>query len=238
MNYFLGAGPVHVQSCDLALKVAVDSTTAVAPPGRKDDSAAPFDMNLDDQEAFPALSPMQVKLAPQVPITAKSEEKVVHEMSAADLTPEKLRQSDAKDEFLKQSEDKLANEWVVVSSNDASKTAHTTSMVAVEAFDGQHPRNMFTKKAASKQTRVVSQDASSGIDWSHAGIPTDLIRRLIRGSANAAHRGLHSENKSSPLPVHVMRAQNVGTAKRQSSTPKTPRSQSKSRAIKQPLSMR
>jgi len=130
--------------------------------------------------------------------------------------------------------EELPEDWVVVASDDASKAAASLSQVGMTSFDGQHPRNVFGKKTASKgaMSGANSQETSAGVDWSSAGIPTDLLRRLIRGSVDAAH-GVQAQNKAAPTPSHIMHAQNVGSSKRERSTPTTPRSHSKPRAMRQ-----
>lgn len=184
----------------------------------------PFDVKLDDEVAFPALEHKEVAQA---------------EVLSAELTPEKhfqvllTKDKPAKEAVASQVEDDVAKDWVVVPSSDASKIPKSTTTSGI--FDAQHPRNTFAKKSASKAVTSKDDlaDCDHGIDWSKAGMPIELISRLIRGSTNSAHLGIHSQSNVSTLPAHVIRAQNIGSSKRQTSTPKTPpRSQSKPRAAR------
>jgi hypothetical protein len=203
--------------------------------GCKSYSASTFDVNLDDCDAFPALPLMQAK--------APAEKEMPQEVPevTVDVTPEKSARLDVECESAeKEIEHQLGQDWVVLS-DDVSKIPSSAHAVEKKAFDGRHPRNIFAKKATAKPmtSKVDHQDADEpGLDWSQAGVPTDLVRRMIRSSVNAAHRS-PSEKKVAPLPVHVMRAQNIGSSnKRERSTPKSPRCQSKPCLIKQPTNRR
>jgi len=196
----------------------------------------PFAVKLDDEVAFPALKQKQANST--ICGMELGKEVAKAEVLLAELTPEKHFQVFTKDEPAKEAEaspveDDVAKDWVVVSSSDASKTSRSTTTIGI--FDSQHPRNTFAKKSASKAVTSKDDvpDCADCIDWSKAGMPIELISRLIRGSANSAHRGVHSQSNISTLPAHVIRAQNIGSSKRQTSTPKTPpRSQSKPRAAR------
>jgi len=187
-------------------------------------------MDFNDQMAFPALSSAQTQVQ-QIPKWPKPEPEVLQDMPMTDVTPEKVSHIVARDKSSEKTTDgEPMEDWVVVSSDEASKAADSLQMV--ESFDAQHPRNMFAKKTPPKlaMPKDESEEPIPNIDWSKAGTPTEWMKRLIRGSANAAHRGLNSEKKAAPVPLHALRAQNIGSSKRQKSTPRTPRSQSKPRA--------
>jgi len=200
------------------------------------------DMDIDDLNAFPALSSHRTQAAARIFLgvrATKPERELTPEEPIPEITPENVPQTVAGGEPSKRGgKEELAEDWVVVSPGDA-QTANPLCVAARESFDRQHPRNMFAKKTASKPISTVAfEEDCSGFDWSRAGMPTELIRRLIRGTANAAHRSAHSEKKSMPVPNHVLRAQNVGSAKRQKSASKVPRSQSRPCAVRQPSSRR
>lgn len=184
------------------------------------DCPATFSLSLNDQSAFPALPRPAPKLA-----KVEAEE---------DLTPEKSRQARTKRQAVnREAEEELQKDWIVVSDADAEKADFMTSG-SKSAFDGQHPRNVFAKNAPIKHAtpKADSQEAECRMDWSSAGMPTALIKRLIHGSANGAHRGPRTEKDSAPLPMNILRAQNLGSAKRERSAPKSPRANSNSRAMK------
>jgi hypothetical protein len=147
-------------------------------------------------------------------------------------TPEKCPQPAPQEQEVV---DELHEDWIVVASDDASKAAASLGQVARTSFDAQHPRNVFGKKAVSKHTMSAadSHETGSDIDWSASGMPTDLLRRFIRGSINASRHGVQSENKMAPTASHIMRAQNLGSSKRERSQPSTPRSHSKPRVVRQ-----
>lgn len=182
-------------------------------------SSPGFDLSLDDRCAFPVLpspSPKQVKEAKENNNTPEKESQRRRQQVTAD----------------KENEDEVSKDWVVVTSEDAEKDDVSRS-VAKAAFDGQHPRNLFASKGATRH--AISKDdyqEVSGMDWSSAGMPTALIKRLIHGSANTAHRGPHTTQAAPLAPMNVLRAKNLGSSKRERSTPKSPRSNSNSRAMK------
>jgi hypothetical protein len=235
------AGKMTLESTDQAMEAMEALQTGVYVSevdenirnGCEIDTSRSFDVNLNDCKAFPALPLMQVE--------ARAEKEMLREVPKADVTPEKSAQLNADCESAeKEIEQQLGQDWVVLS-DDVSKVSGSAHVVEKNAFDGRHPRNIFAKKAASKPmtSKVAGQEADApGLDWSQAGVPVDLVRRLIRGSVNAAHRS-PSEKKVAPLPVHVMRAQNIGSSnKRERSTPKSPRCQSKPCMIKPPTNRR
>jgi len=210
-------------------------------------SSVPLDVDFANETAFPAVAPRQATPSPKKCSVAcpeqNSDSAVV--LPTDELTPEKLSQltetATPSEEGLRdvsECKDEPAEDWVILSSDDAKPT--TASLSSMKSFDAQHPRNIFGKASTSKPAapKVEPAAAAAGIDWSQAGMPIELIRRLVRGSANPAHHGLHCETKSNQLPMEVLRAQNLGSAKRQSSTPKTPRSQSKPRASRASSSRR
>jgi hypothetical protein len=150
-----------------------------------------------------------------------------------ELTPEKFPQSEPQQQAVA---DEFSENWIVVASDDATRPTFSSSLVAKASFDGQHPRNASAKKTAPKRTvsGADSQEAGPGIDWSQVGMPTNLLRRLIRGSMNSAHDGVQAQSKTAaPTPIHILHAQNIGSSKRERSTPSTPRSHSKPRAVRQ-----
>lgn len=182
------------------------------------ESSASFDLSLEDRCAFPVLpspSPKQVKDRKEKSMTPEKE-------------PQRCRQHETAD---KENEDAVAKDWVVVSSDDAEK-ADASRPRAKPAFDGQHPRNLFANKGAKHAASKDDWQEVSGMDWSSAGMPTSLIKRLIHGNTNNAHRGPHPTQAAPLAPMNVLRAQNLGSSKRERSTPKSPRSNSSSRAMK------
>jgi hypothetical protein len=191
-------------------------------------------LNLDDCEVFPMLLSLHSKQAQG-------------ESNGQVLTPEKEPQSQRRrvssekekwarilgERASKQAKEELSKDWVVVAPEDGQK-ANVPSSVATTAFDGQHPRNMFANKSATRNVtpKDDSKEGSCAIDWSSAGMPTALIKRLINGSANSAHRAPRAEKDVTPVPMNVLRAKNLGSSKRERSTPKSPRSSSKPRGMK------
>jgi len=194
-----------------------DAAEVASLPESVNDAGA-FDVNLGDMDAFPALGPMQTKTAPLPPRAeeAEAESETCHDELLADFTPEKLSQPIGK-ESPKVACSELKEDWVIVS------------------FDAQHPRNVFAKKTASQSTKSKggSQEAACSIDWSQSGIPTEVKKQLIHASANPAHQGLHAKSQSTPIPFDIMRTQNIGSSRRQKSVPKSPRSHSKPRGMRQ-----
>lgn len=227
--------PIEELDTDSSIRVSSEQkwfneqdSTDSAQHENENDSSAPWDIDVDNETIFPALASQPATPSPK----STSETDVMEQ----ETTPEKHPEGSTKTEMSAQEIendiskcDEMAEEWVIISSDDAR--ASTSSRMAVtKSFDAQHPRNMFAKDSASKSA-VSRADpvVGAGIDWSQAGMPIELIRRLVRGSVNPAHHGPHCDKKANQVPIDVMRAQNMGSAKRQSSTPKTPRSQSKSR---------
>merc|ERR1712054_34799 len=178
-----------------------------------------FSLSLDDQSAFPALPKPKPK---------KDEAK------EEDLTPEKSCQVRTKRQAVAhETEEELPKDWIVVDDADADK-ANVSCSVNKQTFDGQHPRNLFSKTGPTKHAPVKAhcQEAECKMDWSSAGMPTALLKRLIHGNANGAHRGPHTEKGAAPVPMNILRAQNLGSSKRERSAPKSPRASSNSRAMK------
>jgi hypothetical protein len=210
----------------------IEGDTTVASPECVCDFASPFDMNVEDRELFPPLAPTDKISIAKLPVgawTTKPENEMTLEESAFDMMLEESAERDNKDESLDPNvEDGTTEDWVIVSSDVATASA---SIRAKQSFDAQHPRNAVARRQTSK---TGPEQGAPSIDWSVAGTPTALIRQLIRGSANAAHHGIYDEKKASVVPLHIMRAENIGSSKRQKSAPKTPRSQSKPRAMRQP----
>jgi hypothetical protein len=190
--------------------MAEDSFVALAGSGF--DSSAPFDMNVDDRQLFPALVSSEQGVTVKIPNgawAAKLEKKLVPEEETTHLMPE----GPAEDQHLEVEEKAgTPEDWILLSLADVN-----------DAFDA------VVEKQTSKAK--PEQDAPS-MDWSVAGMPSALLRKIIRGSANAAHRSMHSAQNVIPVPLHVVRAQNSGSSKRQRSTPKSPRSQSNSRSMR------
>lgn len=132
-------------------------------------------------------------------------------------------------------EDEPAADWVVVSETEVTNEARALRMMSMEPFDGQHPRNIFSKKANAKQAMAKSepQCPSNEIDWSQGGIPKEVKKRILHGSKNSAHLSLHGQKPADPVPLSILRAQSNGSSKRSNSLPKTPRSHSKPRMVQQ-----
>jgi len=227
-----------------------------APAGSLQVSSDPspilFQTDLGDQKALPApaLTEEAAGAAQVLQGAWAVGKKEKYVAQTEKLTPEKPPQPVAEDaedkERLKpekmpqlaqqkhEAADELAKDWIVVASDGAHKDAVYSGQVGGISFDGQHPRNTFGKKPAAK--RVMSEadpeEAGNGFDWSQPGMPNGLLRCIIRGSVNEAHHGVHSENNMVPLPGHIMHAQNIGSSKREKSTPTTPRSHSKPRTMR------
>lgn len=128
----------------------------------------------------------------------------------------------------------LEDEWVIV----PPPGADSLRQGALDLVDGQHPRNLFAKKPHTQRTtsNQTAIERAWAIDWSREGIPQEVKSKIMQGSMDASHRGLYvKEEFQRALPLNVLRAENVhrqnsSSRSRQSSVP---RSQSRSRAIKQ-----
>lgn len=196
-----------------------ESTAALSPQSENSVPSPSFDLSLDDRSAFPVLpspSPKQAKEAKEAVITPEK-------------STQRCRHQVAED---KENEDDMPKDWVVLTSEDAEK-ADLSRPVSQTGFDSQHPRNLFANKGATKHATLKADSQElPGMDWSSAGMPTALIKRLIHGSSNTAHRGPHNAQASPLAPMSVLRAQNLGSSKRERSTPKSPRSNSNSRVMK------
>jgi hypothetical protein len=192
-------------------------------------SATCFDVDILDEQAFPRLvSPQQkveVQKVPQVmnSVLTESSSGVTKNDESQDVLP--LEQVEAKDELLE--------DWIVLPSGDSNDASLTTRE---KSFDGRHPRHVFAKQDTTK--RANSKTEAWELDWSQAGIPREIKRQLIHGSSDASHRGIHANKQSAPLPLSALRSQSIGSSRRQNSTPRTPRAQSKPRMIHQPTKRR
>jgi hypothetical protein len=217
----------------------------VASLGDVSDLATPFDMDLNDQTLFPALPSSEADSIDKIPAgawTTKSERETFLqekpscsmpeeslEEKIASLTPEESAQGSAASQEGKSGMD----DWIFVASDDAG-TASPPSSSAAESFDALRSRNslLVTNLTTPKRKPDLPAEAS-GIDWSVPGIPNELLKKLVRGITHVSRHGPPSEEKVAPVPIRVMRAQNVGSSRRQRSTPKSPRSHSKPHATRQ-----
>jgi hypothetical protein len=196
-----------------------DSATPLAPA-----YASCFDGYLLDEVAFPKL------VAPQQTLVA---DKVLQAMtSVPDESSSGVTENESPVEHV-EAKDESLEDWIVLPSDGNNDTSLTKRE---KSFDGRHPRHVFAKQATAK--RATSKTEAWELDWSQAGIPREIKRHLIHGSADASHRGIHANKQSAPLPLSALRQQSMGSSKRQNSAPRTPRSQSKPRMIQQPTKRR
>jgi hypothetical protein len=225
--------------------------TTVASPGYVSDSAAPFDMDLNDQTLFPALPSSEADSIEKIPAgasTTKSEmetflqEKPSSSMpeefleeKIASLTPEESAQCSAVSQCLDLGlEGKSGmDDWIFVASDDAG-TASPPPTSEAESFDVLRSRDslLVTNLTTPKRKPDLPEEAS-GIDWSVPGIPKELLKKLVRSITHVSRHSSLSEENVAPVPLRVMRAQNVGSSRRERSTPKSPRSHSKPHTMRQ-----
>jgi len=225
--------------------------TKVASPGYVSDFATPFDMDLNDQTLFPALASAEADSTEKIPAgarTTKSErESFLQEKPSSSMPEESLEEkitSLTPEESARCSADSQCldlglegksgmDDWIFVASDEAG-TASTSSTSVAEPFDALLPRDSLlgTYLTTPKRKPDLPEEAS-GIDWSVSGIPKELLKKLVRGMTHVSRHGPPSEEKVAPVPIRVMRAQNVGSSRRQRSTPKSPRSHSKPHATRQ-----
>mmetsp|Transcript_60530 Transcript_60530/g.95380 ORF Transcript_60530/g.95380 Transcript_60530/m.95380 type:complete len:352 (-) Transcript_60530:312-1367(-) len=225
--------------------------TTVASPGYVSDFATSFDMDLNDQTLFPALAAAEADSTETIPAgawTTKSErESVLQEKPSssmpeefleekiASLTPEESAQCSAVSQCLDLGlEGKSGmDDWIFVASDDAG-TASPPPTSEAESFDVLRSRDslLVTNLTTPKRKPDLPEEAS-GIDWSVPGIPKELLKKLVRSITHVSRHSSLSEENVAPVPLRVMRAQNVGSSRRQRSTPKSPRSDSKPHATRQ-----
>mmetsp|Transcript_106860 Transcript_106860/g.168868 ORF Transcript_106860/g.168868 Transcript_106860/m.168868 type:complete len:352 (-) Transcript_106860:323-1378(-) len=225
--------------------------TTVASPGYVSDFATSFDMDLNDQTLFPALASAEAGSTEKIPAgawTTKSErESVLQEKPSssmpeefleekiASLTPEESAQCSAVSQCLDLGlEGKSGmDDWIFVASDDAG-TASPPPTSEAESFDVLRSRDslLVTNLTTPKRKPDLPEEAS-GIDWSVPGIPKELLKKLVRSITHVSRHSSLSEENVAPVPLRVMRAQNVGSSRRQRSTPKSPRSHSKPHTMRQ-----
>lgn len=204
---------------------SVGITAAPAPIDAPIDTS-PLDgrLSLDDKEQFPALT-------------------------ASMTTPEKVskpvmkKQSETEDVTANvETAEEVTQDWIVVPKTEvAAARGHNENRKPSNTYDNQHPRNMFRRTPQAK--RATSTDRRRmpdiDIDWSQAGVPTEVKKQIIHASMTPSHRGPYGKEQVSAVALNVLRTQNRGSStKRANSEPKTPRSQSKPRAIQQPVGRR
>merc|ERR1712216_12185 len=140
------------------------------------------------------------------------------------------------DESKVEAGEEVTKDWIVVPTAeiDAAKRLNENRKPA-NSYDGQHPRNVFSRKMQPKRAKSTERQITDlGIDWSQEGVPTEVKKQILHASMTASHRGPYGQEQISSVPLNVLRTQNRSSSmKRQNSTPKTPRSQSKPRAIQQ-----
>merc|ERR1719327_2275068 len=112
--------------------------------------SAPFEVNLEDQEAFPCLPSSSIKSKDSSEVALPS--------------PDTALPGD------------LAAEWVVVSPPGTDSPCQG----ALDLFDAQHPRNMFAKKAKGKSMASEGETEASGLafDWSKTGLPRSFMKQI------------------------------------------------------------
>lgn len=179
-----------------------------------DTNALVCNLSLDDKEEFPAL-------------VAKT------------MTPEKVSKPAAEAPSEVETTAEVEKDWIMLPVADVSKK--NGNVKSADAYDGQHPRNMFNKKAQVKRAKSTErhQVSERGVDWSGEGMPTEVKRQIIHASMTASHRGLYAKDQAAPVPINMLRTQNRSSStKRQNSGCKTPRSQSAPRPIQQPVGRR
>lgn len=171
---------------------------------------APFDVQLEDQNAFPFL-----------PTSAKKMQQDCDVGSPALETA---------------SEPEPADEWVIV----MPPGADSLRQGALDIVDGQHPRNLFAKKPSAKKVTkdANGQDRSMAIDWSQMGIPQEVKKQIVQAYADASHRSPYVKEQASTLPLDMLRSQNAASNHRSNSASRArqnsvPRSRSKPRMTKQ-----
>lgn len=172
-------------------------------------------LSLDDKEQFPALAP-------------------------SSMTPAKVSKASSEDESQVELTAEETQDWVLLSAADANAKV-TENCKSPDLYDSQHPRNTFTKKTQTKRSKSTErrQAPEIDIDWSKAGMPTEVTKQILHASMTASHRGPYAKEQGSQVPANVLRSQNrSSSSKRQNSEPRTPRSQSKPRAIHQPAGRR
>jgi hypothetical protein len=212
-----------------------DYGTASAPlivPDTCATSLAPFEGNLDDALVFPGLAASQQTLQiqqgsktfPLDPAEASSTQ--TNDQTVSGLT---LEQGPSANEG---SKEESLEDWVVVSSDKSDDALLTATK---EIYDTQLSSHTVAKQCEAH--RAKSKSKALDIDWSQDGIPREVTRQLIHGSMNPSHRSIHAKPIVSP-PLSALRQLNIGSSRRQLSAPRTPRSQSKSRLIQQPVKKR
>mmetsp|Transcript_60528 Transcript_60528/g.95370 ORF Transcript_60528/g.95370 Transcript_60528/m.95370 type:complete len:353 (-) Transcript_60528:315-1373(-) len=226
--------------------------TTVASPGYVSDFATSFDMDLNDQTLFPALAAAEADSTETIPAgawTTKSErESLLQEKLSSSMPEESLEEkitSLTSDESARCSADSQCldlgleegksgmDDWIFVAFDEAG-TASTPSTSVAEPFDALRPRDslLVTNLTTPKRKPDLPEEAS-GIDWSVPGIPKELLKKLVRSITHVSRHSSLSEENVAPVPLRVMRAQNVGSSRRQRSTPKSPRSHSKPHTMRQ-----
>jgi len=188
-------------------------------------SAAPLDVNLEDQDAFPSL------------LTSTINMKLQKASKPTSVAPTPEMPFPTEDPTEDPMEDPM--EWVIVPAPSAS----TLRTGALDLVDGQHPRNLFAKKPHVKQAAAEGSAQERNIDWSQSGIPNEVKTQIIKASRNAAHQGVHAKEQATTLPLDMLRAQNVASSRRENSGSRSrqnsvPRARSKPRTIQQPTSRR
>merc|ERR1719261_1628821 len=150
--------------------------------------------------------------------------------------PEKVSNPSAESSSQEEVGAEEVQDWIILSTAEA-REKFIGNVESVDMYDGQHPRNLFSKKTQAKRAKSTERNRVSevGIDWSQEGMPIEVKKQIVRASMTASHRGPYAKEQASPIPLNVLRTQNrSGSIKRQNSLPKTPRSQSKPRVIQQP----
>lgn len=189
-------------------------------------SFTPFDVSLEDQDAFPSLVITRTTGAKDDHAsTSWPQNATVCQASAQEAVPAPTEE-----------------DWVMVPATSATTQTELVRAGAVEVINGQHPRNLFVKKPRRKQTALQSETEEHAMDWSQVGIPSEVKKQLIHGSLNAAHTGLYGKENTPSLKIDLLRAMTNEFSKQPGSAMKRqkslPRSRSVPRMIHQPTGRR
>jgi len=176
--------------------------------------AVPFTADLDDVDLFPALHDSLKNTSPTVTPSPSEEE--------ADLINSEEQE-----------------EWVIVSSETTQRSIKGAQTLSASSLCRP------TRRASRKRrtNKVLQADEAQGadieMDWSLAGIPREMNRRLINGNTNAAHLSMYAKKElSTQVPRSVLRSQSRGDKSTSRNALGRSRSASRTRSIHQPTRRR
>merc|ERR1712039_554213 len=125
--------------------------------------------------------------------------------------------------------------WVVVAPEATEAEPRHAQLVSMAA-----PRRATRRGSSRRRARhILADDASlqqneMKMDWSLAGIPRDMVKRLLHGNRNAAHLSIHAKKHvPSPVPLSALRSQSEDARKRTRNASARARSVSKVRSTQQ-----